>query len=124
MKDIPNLFLVKRPKTVSIAYCCLSGWPLTGQGDRWWASGATRAGRLFVSMRRYHTPGMATHVTTSCICNSLKNWKGSFSVAPKFLLKFRKGFKNKFCLKVHKIENFFDSDFGICVISLLVMSKY
>ncbi len=23
------------------------------------------------------------------------------------------------CLKVHKIENFFDSDFGICVISLL-----
>jgi len=28
------------------------------------------------------------------------------------------------CLKVHKIDNFFDSDFGICVISLLVMSKY
>ena len=27
------------------------------------------------------------------------------------------------CLKVHKIENFFDSDFGICVISLIVMSK-
>jgi hypothetical protein len=27
-------------------------------------------------------------------------------------------------LKVHKIENFLDSDFGICVISLLVMSKY
>ncbi len=27
-------------------------------------------------------------------------------------------------LKVHKIENFFDSDFGICVISLLGMSKY
>ncbi len=27
-------------------------------------------------------------------------------------------------LKVHKIENFFDSDFGICVISLLVMLKY
>jgi hypothetical protein len=27
-------------------------------------------------------------------------------------------------LKVHKIENFFDSDFGICVISLLVRSKY
>jgi hypothetical protein len=27
-------------------------------------------------------------------------------------------------LKVHKIENFFDSDFGICDISLLVMSKY
>ncbi len=27
-------------------------------------------------------------------------------------------------LKVHKIENFFDSDFGIFVISLLVMSKY
>jgi hypothetical protein len=27
-------------------------------------------------------------------------------------------------LKVHKIENFFDSDFGICVISLLVLSKY
>ncbi len=26
-------------------------------------------------------------------------------------------------LKVHKIENFFDSDFGICIISLLVMSK-
>jgi hypothetical protein len=24
-------------------------------------------------------------------------------------------------LKVHKIENFFDSDFGICVISLIVM---
>jgi hypothetical protein len=29
-----------------------------------------------------------------------------------------------FSLKVHKIENFFDSDFGICVISLIVMSKY
>jgi hypothetical protein len=29
-----------------------------------------------------------------------------------------------FDLKVHKIENFFDSDFGICVISLIVMSKY
>ncbi len=27
-------------------------------------------------------------------------------------------------LKVHKIENFFDSDFGKCVISLLVVSKY
>ncbi len=27
-------------------------------------------------------------------------------------------------LKVHKIENFFDSDFGICIISLLDMSKY
>jgi hypothetical protein len=26
-------------------------------------------------------------------------------------------------LKIHKIENFFDSDFGICVISLLVMHK-
>jgi hypothetical protein len=31
---------------------------------------------------------------------------------------------NSCTLKVHKIENFFDSDFGICVISLLVMSKY
>ncbi len=27
------------------------------------------------------------------------------------------------CLKVHKIENFFDSDFGICVVSLLVVHK-
>ncbi len=27
-------------------------------------------------------------------------------------------------LKVHKIENFYDSDFGICDISLLIMSKY
>ncbi len=26
-------------------------------------------------------------------------------------------------LKVHKIENFFDTDFGNCVISLLVMHK-
>ncbi len=26
-------------------------------------------------------------------------------------------------LKVHKIEHFFDSDFGICVFSLLVMHK-
>ncbi len=32
--------------------------------------------------------------------------------------------KNYLSLKVHKNENFFDSDFGICVISLLVMSKY
>jgi hypothetical protein len=31
-------------------------------------------------------------------------------------------FANYF-LKVHKIENFFDSDFGICVISLLVIHK-
>jgi hypothetical protein len=30
----------------------------------------------------------------------------------------------RFSLKVHKIENFFASDFGICVISLIVMSKY
>jgi hypothetical protein len=29
----------------------------------------------------------------------------------------------KIALKVHKIENFFDFDFGICVISLLVMHK-
>ncbi len=29
-----------------------------------------------------------------------------------------------FILKVHKIENFFDSDFGICVISLLVSRTY
>jgi hypothetical protein len=28
------------------------------------------------------------------------------------------------CLKVHKIENFFGSDFEFCVISLLVMLKY
>jgi hypothetical protein len=27
-------------------------------------------------------------------------------------------------LKVHKIEIFFDSDFGICVISFLVWSKW
>jgi hypothetical protein len=27
-------------------------------------------------------------------------------------------------LKVHKIENFFGFDFGICVISFLVMSNY
>ncbi len=26
-------------------------------------------------------------------------------------------------LKVHKIENFFDSDFGICIISLLVLLR-
>ncbi len=30
---------------------------------------------------------------------------------------------DKGTLKVHKIENFFDFDFGICVISLLVMHK-
>jgi hypothetical protein len=29
-----------------------------------------------------------------------------------------------FCLKVHKIEIFFGFDFEICIISLLVMSKY
>jgi hypothetical protein len=28
------------------------------------------------------------------------------------------------CLKVHKIEIFFGFDFEICIISLLVMSKY
>jgi hypothetical protein len=35
-------------------------------------------------------------------------------------------FINVFCviLKVHKIENFFGSDFEFCVISLLVMLKY
>ena len=66
MKDIPSIFVECVPKK-SLANCCLSGWPLTGQGDRWWASGATRAGHLFVSMRRYHTPGTASHVTTSCI---------------------------------------------------------
>jgi hypothetical protein len=30
----------------------------------------------------------------------------------------------EFTLKVHKIENFFGSDFKFCVISLLVMLKY
>ncbi len=34
------------------------------------------------------------------------------------------GMAYAWALNVHKIENFFDSDFGICVISLLVMSKY
>ncbi len=29
-----------------------------------------------------------------------------------------------FYLKVHKIENFFGTDFEFCVISLLVMLKY
>jgi hypothetical protein len=28
------------------------------------------------------------------------------------------------CLKVHKIEIFFGFDFEICIVSLLVMSKY
>jgi hypothetical protein len=32
--------------------------------------------------------------------------------------------KLSYLLKVHKIENFFDSNFGICNISLIVMSKY
>ncbi len=32
-------------------------------------------------------------------------------------------FRANIKLKVHKNENFFDSDFGICVISLLVMHK-
>jgi hypothetical protein len=36
---------------------------------------------------------------------------------------FKDFFANNFTLKVHKIENFFDSDFGICVISLLVLHK-
>jgi hypothetical protein len=31
--------------------------------------------------------------------------------------------RRQITLKVHKIENFFDSDCGICVISLLVMHK-
>jgi hypothetical protein len=46
----------------------------------------------------------------------------------KCMLSMRKYFKcmmsmRLMLLKVHKIENFFDSDFGICVISLLVMHK-
>ncbi len=33
--------------------------------------------------------------------------------------------KKKFCiLKVHKNENFFDSDFDFCTFLLLVMFKY
>jgi hypothetical protein len=36
----------------------------------------------------------------------------------------RRNLKDTNPLKVHKVENFFDSDFGICIISLLVMSKY
>jgi hypothetical protein len=36
----------------------------------------------------------------------------------------KKNGKKPKALKEHKIENFFDSDFGICVISLLVMSKF
>jgi hypothetical protein len=32
--------------------------------------------------------------------------------------------KKNHCLKVHKIEIFFGFDFEICIISLLIMSKY
>ncbi len=31
---------------------------------------------------------------------------------------------NKFSLKIHKIENFFDFDFEFCTVSLKVMLKY
>jgi hypothetical protein len=47
-----------------------------------------------------------------------------YSVGSKDLKLVKRRLKgNKEDLKVHKIENFFDSDFGICVISLLVMHK-
>jgi hypothetical protein len=41
-----------------------------------------------------------------------------------FSKKVRNIHVNWLILKVHKIENFFYSNFGICVVSLLVMSKY
>jgi hypothetical protein len=56
-------------------------------------------------------------VTVSCAVEQFPVlWSSFFAVFIKI--------KKRSCLKVHKIENFFDSDFGICVISLLVMSKY
>ncbi len=45
-----------------------------------------------------------------------------FLIAQKICSSFFPSLSN-IILKVHKIENFFDSDFGICVISLLVMHK-
>jgi hypothetical protein len=44
-----------------------------------------------------------------------------FTVYSKFTVEIVRGCVS---LKVHKIENFFGSDFEFCVISLLVMLKY
>jgi hypothetical protein len=41
-----------------------------------------------------------------------------------FIKGILRGFRSTKSLKVHKIENFFCSDFEFCVISLLVMLKY
>jgi hypothetical protein len=53
-------------------------------------------------------------------------FKASYKVGPTECTLCTDLFEN-FCiysLKVHKIEIFFYSDFGICIISLLVMSTY
>ncbi len=49
--------------------------------------------------------------------NTVEHMYGIICIADEKIIKI-------ILLKVHKIENFFDSDFGICVISLIVMSKY
>ncbi len=51
----------------------------------------------------------------------IRSWHYRLLLAP---MNNASRFPNKVSLKVHRIENFFDSDFGICVISLIVMSKY
>ncbi len=68
--------------------------------------------------------------------NEISNWKNKYFDDDNRILPMCEGCETKvyawfsrwkterYGLKVHKIENFFDSDFGICVISLIVMSKY
>jgi hypothetical protein len=54
------------------------------------------------------------HINYEKVKNSKLEPKNSYACVPLTLES----------LKVHKIENFFDSDFEICIISLLVMAKY
>jgi hypothetical protein len=61
----------------------------------------------------------------SCICITYfyTVHQRRFTFLSIFLARFCGSTHPLIFLKVHKIENFFDSDFGICVISLLVMHK-
>jgi hypothetical protein len=58
-------------------------------------------------------------------CFNIINWAVKTMKSPS-AFGWKKNMVPRFAvsLKVHKIKNFFDIDFGICVISLLVMSKY
>ncbi len=90
-----------------------SRWkPAPGKRRRWADSG--RTGPEFL-----HTLAFAEHHLQKS-----KNWHTQWSLKNALQIIQRMLSMRYIILKVHKIEIFFGFDFEICIISLLVMSKY